>query len=94
MKFPGFTYLIVIVKEKETAREIIEIINSFLEIRGLRLSESKTKITHIEEGFDFLGWNFRKYQNGHLLIKPSIKSIKRFTENMKLKLTIQTRCGR
>jgi RNA-directed DNA polymerase len=75
---------IVIVKEEETARETIGIINSFLEIRGLRLSETKTKITHITEGFDFLGWNFRKYRNGHLIIKPSVKSIKRFVESLKL----------
>jgi hypothetical protein len=30
----------------------------------------KTRITHIKDGFDFLGWNFRKY-NGKLLMKPS-----------------------
>ena len=42
--------------------------------RGLILSEEKTKITSIHDGFDFLGWNFRKY-NGKLIIKPSNKSI-------------------
>jgi RNA-directed DNA polymerase len=31
-------------------------------------------INHIDNGFDFLGWNFRKY-NGKLLIKPSKKSV-------------------
>ncbi len=75
---------IIIVKEEETAQETIGIINSFLEIRGLRLSETKTKITHITDGFDFLGWNFRKYRNGHLIIKPSKKSVKRFMDNLKL----------
>jgi len=39
------------------------------------LSEKKTKITHINDGFDFLGWNFRKY-DGKMLIKPSKKSCK------------------
>ena len=34
----------------------------------------KTKITHIGNGFDFLGWNVRKY-NGKLLIKPSKANI-------------------
>lgn len=38
--------------------------------RGLELSSEKTVITHIENGFDFLGQNVRKYQ-GKLLIKPS-----------------------
>ena len=35
------------------------------------------KITHIAEGFDFLGQNIRKYK-GKLLIKPSKKSVKTF----------------
>jgi RNA-directed DNA polymerase len=52
-------------------------IASFLEERGLELSPEKTKLTDIEEGFDFLGQNVRKYK-GKLLIKPSKDSIKRF----------------
>ena len=39
-------------------------------------------IAHIDEGFDFLGWNFRKYKVT-LLIKPSHKSIKSITQNIK-----------
>jgi RNA-directed DNA polymerase len=42
----------------------------FLRERGLTLSEEKTRIVHIDQGFDFLGWNFRKY-SGKMLIKPS-----------------------
>jgi RNA-directed DNA polymerase len=48
----------------------------------LTLSEEKTKITHIEEGFDFLGWNYRKY-DGKLLIKPSKKNVKAFLKNIR-----------
>ncbi|MBL8371818.1 MAG: group II intron reverse transcriptase/maturase [Burkholderiaceae bacterium] len=47
----------------------------FLRERGLTLSEEKTRIVHIDQGFDFLGWNFRKY-GGKLLIKPSRKNVK------------------
>lgn len=47
---------------------------SFLAERGLRLSEAKTRVVHVNEGFDFLGWNFRKYR-GKLLIKPSRKNV-------------------
>jgi RNA-directed DNA polymerase len=43
--------------------------------RGLRLSAEKTRITHIAEGFDFLGQNVRKY-NGKLIIKPTKKNVK------------------
>jgi RNA-directed DNA polymerase len=60
---------------KEILRdEVKPAIEAFLDERGLVLSQEKTKITHIEEGFDFLGQNVRKYQ-GTLLIKPSEKSI-------------------
>jgi RNA-directed DNA polymerase len=58
---------------KEIAEEIKELVRSYLTERGLQLSAEKTLITHIGEGFDFPGWNFRKY-NGKLLIKPSKKS--------------------
>lgn len=49
----------------------------FLFERGLELSEEKTRITHIDDGFDFLGFNIRKY-NKKLLTKPSKESIKSF----------------
>jgi RNA-directed DNA polymerase len=50
----------------------------FLRERGLSLSKEKTKISHIDDGFDFLGFNILKYK-GKLLTKPSksgIKSVK------------------
>lgn len=50
---------------------------------GLELSMTKTKITRIEEGFDFLGFNIRKYKNGKLLIKPAKASLKRFLKDIK-----------
>jgi RNA-directed DNA polymerase len=62
----------------------------FLAVRGLRLSATKTKIVHIDEGFDFLGWNFRKY-SGKLLIKPSKKNAQAFYE--KLRKTIGENIG-
>jgi RNA-directed DNA polymerase len=57
-------------------------IESFLRERGLTLSNEKTRIVHIDEGFDFLGWNFRKY-SGKLLIKPSRKNVKAFYGKVK-----------
>jgi RNA-directed DNA polymerase len=63
--------------------EIMPFLKEFLRERGLTLSEEKTKITHIDEGFDFLGFNIRKYNNGVLLIKPSKDSQKEFQEKIK-----------
>lgn len=54
--------------------EVKPLVEEFLSTRGLVLSQEKTKITHIEEGFDFLGQNIRKY-NGKILIKPSKKNV-------------------
>jgi RNA-directed DNA polymerase len=54
--------------------EAKSVVTEFLKERGLTLSAEKTRITHIESGFDFLGWNFRKY-DGKFLIKPSEKSV-------------------
>ena len=61
--------------------EIKPVIVSFLKERGLYLSEEKTHITHIDEGFNFLGKNIRKY-SGKILIKPSKKNVKRFLEKV------------
>jgi len=55
----------------------------FLEERGVELSKEKTKITHIDEGFDFLGFNIRKYNN-KLLIKPSKRGFKVFLNNIRI----------
>ncbi len=54
----------------------------FLRERGLTLSEEKTRIVHIDQGFDFLGWNFRKY-GGTLLIKPNQKNVNAFYGKVK-----------
>jgi RNA-directed DNA polymerase len=56
--------------EKEIKPAIVE----FLAERGLKLSPDKTRITHVSKGFDFLGFNIRKYQ-GKLLIKPAKQSV-------------------
>ena len=55
--------------------EVKPLAEKFLSARGLELSPEKTSITHIDQGFDFLGVNIRKY-NGKLLIKPSKKNVK------------------
>ena len=57
-------------------------IEAFLATRGLQLSAAKTRIVHIDEGFDFLGWNFRMY-SGKLLIKPSKKNVQAFYDKLR-----------
>lgn len=55
--------------------KVLPAIQAFMAERGLELSREKTRITHIEQGFDFLGQNVRKYEE-KLLIKPAKKSLK------------------
>lgn len=62
--------------------EVLPLVRQFMAERGLQLSEEKTVITHIDEGFDFLGQNIRKY-NGKLLIKPSKSSAKSFLKKIR-----------
>jgi RNA-directed DNA polymerase len=64
------------------SRELLEskikpAIESFLKERGLELSQEKTKVTHVNQGADFLGFNIRRY-SGKLLIKPAKSNVKRF----------------
>lgn len=67
---------------KELLLEARALIEDFLRQRGLTLSEEKTKIVHIEDGFDFLGWNVRKY-DGKLLIKPAKKNVQAFMRHVR-----------
>ena len=57
-------------------------IQNFLAVRGLKINEKKTSIRHISDGFDFLGWHFRKY-NGALLITISKSSISKHKKEIK-----------
>ena len=72
---------VVTAATSEIAEKVKIVISDFLKTRGLELSESKTLITHIADGFDFLGWTFRKFK-GKLIIKPSKKSVKKLVESL------------
>ncbi len=67
---------------KEDAEAVVDHLQRWLGTRGLKLNQEKTKIVHITEGFDFLGFNVRHYRDisrksGYkLLIKPNRQAIK------------------
>jgi len=67
-------------------QEVKPAVETFLRERGLTLSPEKTLITHIEDGFDFLGQHVRKYKTGKrhkLLIKPAKKNVAAFLEKVR-----------
>ncbi|WP_246115951.1 group II intron reverse transcriptase/maturase [Trebonia kvetii] len=54
----------------------------WLEPRGLAFNEAKTRIVHLSQGFDFLGFSIRRYPNGKLLTKPSKEAMRRIRERL------------
>lgn len=67
-------------KTKEDAEEIYDKLKPYLELRGIELEPSKTRVVEITEGFDFLSFNIRIYQTStgeKLLIKPSKEAVKK-----------------
>lgn len=75
-------FIVTGVSQEILENDIKPSIVKFLAERGLTLSEEKTAITHIDHGFDFLGFNLRKYR-GKMLIKPSKNGIKSFLQKIR-----------
>lgn len=63
-------------------QEVKPLVEQFMRERGLELSQEKTIITHIEDGFEFLGQHVRKYGET-LLIKPSKESVQALLEKVR-----------
>ncbi|MGH7963803.1 MAG: group II intron reverse transcriptase/maturase [Candidatus Binatia bacterium] len=81
---------VVFCESKEDAEQAITVLNEWLNKRGLSLSQEKTRIVHLTQGFDFLGFNIRHYkatqtsQSGYkLLIKPSKESVKAIRKKLR-----------
>ena len=75
---------------REDAEQVQKILTAWLKERGLTLSEEKTRIVHLTEGFDFLGFNIRHYpapKTSHtgwkLLIKPSREAVQKLRTKLK-----------
>jgi RNA-directed DNA polymerase len=69
-------------RSRERLAEVQTFIQGFLAQRGLELSPEKTRISHIDEGFDFLGQNVRRY-HGKLIIQPSKEGRKAYLEKVR-----------
>lgn len=74
---------VVIGENPQLLRKLQRDIARFLAERGLELSKEKTHITHIRDGFDFLGFNFKKYNNDKVLVMPTQDGIKSFKAKIK-----------
>ena len=81
--------LVVFCGGREEAERTIQDLSGWLAERGLSLSSEKTRIVHIRQGFDFLGFNVRQYEDptaragAKLLIRPSKASMKRIRARLR-----------
>lgn len=80
-RFPPATHLAVCCHSRQQAEQVKARLAAWLKPRGLAINEDKTRIVHLSEGFDFLGFNLRRYQ-AKLLIKPSTAAIRRIRERL------------
>jgi len=80
---------VVFCKSRDDALAVLAILKDWLAERGLTLSEEKTRLVHLTEGFDFLGFTVRRYKMSRtrtgykLLITPSKESVKRLRERLR-----------
>jgi RNA-directed DNA polymerase len=73
---------VVLTYSKEEAEQVKLKLAAWLEPRGLRFNEDKTRIVHLDEGFDFLGFNIRKTK-GKTIITPSKEAVRRIRERLR-----------
>ena len=64
-------FIVTAASEQYLKNKVVPTLTASLREVGLELSAEKSRITKIEDGFDLLGFNIRKYQCEKLLIKPS-----------------------
>lgn len=85
---------IITCQTKEEAEALYQELVPYLEKRGITLATDKTRVTHITEGFDFLGFHIKQYvqDKNKLLIKPSKTSIQKAKK--KIKTTFQKLKGK
>ena len=80
---------LVFCSTQEDAQQTVLLLRDWLKERGLQLSEEKTRIVHLKEGFDFLGFHVRQYPSRNTatgwktLIKPSKESIQKIRDRLR-----------
>jgi group II intron reverse transcriptase/maturase len=75
--------MVILLKPKDNADEILGKISQFLAERGMNVSAKKTRITATTDGFDFLGWHFKVQSNGKFRCVPSVDNFKAFRQKVK-----------
>lgn len=75
--------LVVCARTREQIEAAQSTIEEWLQPRGLALHPEKTRIVHIDDGFNFLGFSVRRYE-GKCLIKPQKQKVLAFLARLRL----------
>ncbi len=78
--------IIVTARTRESATEIIKILGSFFAVRGLTLSEQKTRIIDLSDGFDFLSRHYQ-YSDGYVYATPSEGAVAKIEKTLRELIT-------
>ena len=74
---------VIVCRTHEDAEAALEQVHQILEGQlGLRLHPQKTRIVHIAEGFEFLGFRFWRDDQGHHL-QPRARAVQRVKEKVR-----------
>ncbi|MGC1953778.1 MAG: group II intron reverse transcriptase/maturase [Gammaproteobacteria bacterium] len=76
---------VVLCHTRQEALDVKARLASWLAPRGLAFNEDKTRVVTLSEGFDFLGFNVRRY-GIKPLIKPSKAAVRRIRERLRTEL--------
>jgi RNA-directed DNA polymerase len=75
--------MVFVLRPKDDAEALLTKVGNFLAVRGLKVSERKTKLTATTDGFNFLGWHFKVQTNGKFRSVPSADNYLAFRKKVK-----------
>jgi len=85
VQIPGSTRCVVLCTSQEQVEQVQNRLTLWLHSRGLSLNPDKTRVVQLTDGFDFLGFQVRRY-GAKLLIKPSPAALRRHRQHLRAKL--------
>jgi Group II intron, maturase-specific domain len=71
---------------RQQAEQVKGQLAEWLKPRGLAFNEDKTRIVHVNQGCDFLGFNIRRYHNKLPVIKPSPDAVRRIRTRLRAEM--------
>jgi RNA-directed DNA polymerase len=74
--------LLALCHSQEQAEQVKARLAEWLAPRGLTFNENKTRVVHLDDGFDFLGVTVRRL-SGKLLIRPSKAALRRHRRRLR-----------